>query len=209
MESQLGQLSDVLKTFGLEIAPTAAEATLAYTEILLRWNRRVNLTAIREPVEIWRRHFGESFYVGRLVDVASGRLVDIGSGAGFPGLALKLVSPGLHVTLLEPVGKKAAFLAEVVRQLGLKGVEIVRQRWEEWKRDKSVGAVDFITLRGVGGQEKIVRDAARVLAPDGKILLLISTSDASHVMESSSVYDWRVEKIPGTQKSVVLIGCRV
>ena len=208
MKTPSEQLNQTLETFGLHLRAETFEAVLAYTEMLVRWNRRINLTGIREPVEIWRRHFGESFYLARLVDLGSGRLVDIGSGAGFPGLALKLVCPSLDVTLLEAVGKKAAFLAEVVRQLGLKRVEIVRQRWEEWRKGKSTGAVDFITLRGIGDQECIVADAAHLLGRGGRIILLVSALDAVRIAESSSLYDWRSEKIPGAQRSVVLIGCR-
>ena len=202
------QLNQILKTFCVHPRAETVETVLAYTEILVRWNRRINLTAIREPVHIWRRHFGESFYLARLVDLGSGSLVDIGSGAGFPGLALKLVCPSLNVILLEPVGKKAAFLAEVIRQLGLKGVEIVRQRWEEWRKGKRSGAADFITLRGIGDRESIVADAAHLLRRGGRIILLVSALDAVRIAESSSLYNWRTEKIPAAQRSVVLIGCR-
>ncbi len=208
MNTPSEQLTEILESFGVHTGGETVEKVLAYTGILLRWNRRINLTGIREPVEIWRRHFGESFYLARLVDLASGCLVDVGSGAGFPGLALKLVFPCLDVILLEPVGKKAAFLAEVVRQLGLKRVDILRQRWQEWSKDKGACAVNFVTLRGVGDQEKIVAGAAHLLAPGGQIILLLSTSDAVRIAESSSLYNWRTEKIPGTQKSVVLIGRR-
>ncbi len=202
------QMRQLLEAFGVPLQRETLEAVVAYTEILLKWNRRINLTGIKEREEIWRRHFGESFYLLRIVDLSRGRLVDIGSGAGFPGLALKLVCPLLQVVLLEPASKKAAFLREVARQLHLRDVEVARQRWEEWRKEISPGQFDFITLRAVGGQEKFVSDASEVLGPGGKILLLLGSAGAARVGASSSSYDWRTEKIPGTQRSVVLIGCR-
>ncbi|MGH9403017.1 MAG: 16S rRNA (guanine(527)-N(7))-methyltransferase RsmG, partial [Terriglobia bacterium] len=85
-----------------------------YLGLLLRWNEKINLTAIRTPEECVTRHFAESLFLARHEQL-NGRLLDIGSGAGFPGLALKVAVPELAVTLLEPVAKKRAFLKEVVR----------------------------------------------------------------------------------------------
>jgi 16S rRNA (guanine527-N7)-methyltransferase len=202
------QLRRILQRFGVQPRAETVEAVVAYTELLVQWNRRVNLTGIRERAEIWRRHFGESFYLTGLVDFDAGRLVDVGSGAGFPGLALKLLCPALRVTLLEPMTKKTAFLGEVARRLSLESVEIVRQRWDEWRRGKGMGAVDFVTLRGVGGQEEIAVDAAQLLAPGGRLILLVSRADADRVSRSCPVFSWRTEKIPGARESVVLIGRR-
>src|SRR6476660_7599438 len=97
-----------------------------YVDLLLRWNDRVNLTAIRAPEEIVTRHFGESIFAARqlfpLPEVEAGRtaqVIDIGSGAGFPGLPAKVWAPHIHLTLIESNQKKATFLLEVVRHLGL------------------------------------------------------------------------------------------
>src|SRR5438270_13634721 len=102
-----------------------------YLDILLRWNARTNLTAVRVPEEIVTRHFGESLFAARRifsagnsgVDLATS-LADVGSGAGFPGLPMKLWRPQLHVTLIESQKKKATFLREVVRALRLSGIEV-------------------------------------------------------------------------------------
>ena len=93
-----------------------------YLDLLLRWNARTNLTAIREPEEIVRRHFGESLFAGsHLAPLlpAAATLLDFGSGAGFPGLPIQFLLPQLRVTLAESQGKKASFLREAVRTLGL------------------------------------------------------------------------------------------
>src|SRR5437899_9727879 len=90
-----------------------------YTKILWAWNEKISLTAIRDPLEMLYRHFCESMYAAISVPVEKGRLADVGSGAGFPGLPLKIVLPSLRGFLVESNLKKATFLAEVIRELVL------------------------------------------------------------------------------------------
>src|SRR5215813_3063066 len=98
-----------------------------YLDLLLRWNARINLTAVRDPEQIVTRHFGESLLAGRVLlqcgALDSGgkaaTLADLGSGAGLPGIPIKLLSPQTHTTLIEANHKKAAFLREVIRHLNL------------------------------------------------------------------------------------------
>src|SRR6201988_690783 len=96
-----------------------------YIATLLRWNEKLNLTAIRDPLEILYRHFCESMYAAEALPLPAGRLADVGSGGGFPGLALKIVRPELHVFSIESNIKKATFLAEVVRELGLTDTRVL------------------------------------------------------------------------------------
>src|SRR5207244_13631657 len=102
------------------------EGIRKYMDLLLLWNHKVSLTSIVDPGEILARHFGESMFAAAKFSILKGRLADVGSGAGFPGLALKIIRPELHVTLIEANAKKSAFLAEVVRDLGLIGVDVLR-----------------------------------------------------------------------------------
>jgi 16S rRNA (guanine527-N7)-methyltransferase len=90
----------------------------AYLDLLLKWNARTNLTAIRDPEEIVRRHFGESLFAARYLPPTS-TLLDLGSGAGFPGLPIQLLRPEIAVALAESQNKKATFLREAIRTLGL------------------------------------------------------------------------------------------
>ena len=90
-----------------------------YLNLLLKWNERTNLTAIRDPAEIVQRHFGESLFLARHVPRSAKTLLDFGSGAGFPGVPVQLARPKLAVTLAESQNKKAAFLRETIRVLGL------------------------------------------------------------------------------------------
>src|SRR5215467_3465549 len=108
--------------------------TSTYVDLLLKWNARVNLTAVRTPEEIVRRHFGESFFAARtlLSEVAVRRVIDLGSGAGFSGLPLAMLVPEVRVTLIEVWKKKGMFLKEVVFALGLGNVDVYTDRGEDY-----------------------------------------------------------------------------
>src|SRR5260370_7138952 len=108
-----------LSEFQVQLSPEQVTSIQRYMAILLTWNEKVNLTAIRDPLEVLYRHFCESMFAAAAVPLQAGRLVDVGSGGGFPGLALKIARPELHVFLIESNVKKATFLAEGVRELVL------------------------------------------------------------------------------------------
>ena len=119
-----------------------------YIKMLLTWNEKINLTAIRDPLEMLYRHFCESMYAAEAIPMENGRLADIGSGAGFPGLALKVVRPGLQVLLVESNIKKGAFLAEVIRELRLSGAQVLARRYEELGR-RWPPSITFVRARSV------------------------------------------------------------
>ena len=128
----------------------------AYLELLLKWNARVNLTAIREPEEMVRRHFGESLFAGlQLGETTS--LLDLGSGAGFPGIPIQLLRPEIRVTLAEARARKAAFLREAVWTLGLKS-EVWAARAEAMPPNRRF---DTVALRAVDGMDGAVAEATR------------------------------------------------
>jgi len=120
------------------IEPDQVEAFRAYIRLIIEEGRRVNLTALRDPEAIERRHFGESLALLDALEslgAFASPAIDIGSGAGFPGLPIKIVRPALQLTLLEATGKKARFLELAVRSLGLTGVAVVQGRAEELAHD--------------------------------------------------------------------------
>ncbi|GAB4581275.1 MAG: 16S rRNA (guanine(527)-N(7))-methyltransferase RsmG [Anaerolineales bacterium] len=124
---------DILHTEpNLSLTTSQRVAFSQYAELLQAWNQKFNLTAIHTPDEIWSRHFLDSITCLRAMhNTPVDRVIDVGTGAGFPGLVLKIVCPDMHLTLVESVGKKAAFCAEVVRILGLENVDIHPTRAEE------------------------------------------------------------------------------
>ena len=136
--------------------PRVYDQLASYLDLILKWNARVNLTAIREPEEIVRRHFGESLFAGLQLAPCT-TLLDFGSGAGFPGLPIQLVRPDVKVTLGESRHKKAAFLHEVVRMLGLK-TEVWSGRVESMEVSRTF---DVVTLRAVDDMESALSAAAQ------------------------------------------------
>jgi 16S rRNA (guanine527-N7)-methyltransferase len=132
-------------------------------------------------------------------------LADVGSGAGFPGLALKLVCPALRVTLIEPVIKKGVFLSEVVRALELKGVDVARERTE-----RLAGlSVDIVTARAVGDLSGLLGWAAGVLGGGGQVLLWLGATDADAARRLEG-WDWSEPmRIPLSKQRVILTGRRV
>ena len=136
--------------------PTASYEHLSvYLELLLKWNARTNLTAIRDPEEIIRRHFGESLFAAQHLGECA-TLLDFGSGAGFPGLPIQLIRPGLAVTLAESQNKKATFLREIIRTLGLK-TEVWANRVEAMPPSRTF---DVVTLRAVDNMDAALEAAA-------------------------------------------------
>ena len=126
-----------------------------YLELILKWNTRINLTAIRAPQEIVRRHFGESLFAGLHLGPCSS-LLDFGSGAGLPGIPIQLLRPDIPVTLAESRGRKAAFLREVVRALGLP-TEVWAGRVESMPHSP----FDTVALRAVDEMDAAAAEAAR------------------------------------------------
>ena len=134
--------------------PGICEQLIIYLELIVKWNARINLTAIRAPEEIVRRHFGESLFVGAHLG-ACGTLLDFGSGAGFPGVPIQLLRPDVKVALAESHGKKAAFLHEVVRSLNLP-TEVWAGRVESMPAARRF---DAVALRAVEEMERAVGEA--------------------------------------------------
>jgi 16S rRNA (guanine527-N7)-methyltransferase len=154
---------------GLDVRAELYGQLRVYLGLLLRWNARTNLTAIREPAEMVRRHFGESLFAGSCLGTrvkAGAEVLDLGSGAGFPGVPVQLLLPEVRVTLAESQGKKAAFLREVVRILGLQ-CEVWAGRVESMAAERRF---DAVMLRAVDRMEAMV-DVGRSRVRDGGVLL--------------------------------------
>jgi 16S rRNA (guanine527-N7)-methyltransferase len=173
-----------------------------HLDLLLQWNARINLTAASEPEQILTRHFGESLFAARKLSPLSGSLIDIGSGAGFPGIPIKIWAPEVSVTLVESRQKKATFLREAARTLGLPGLEIANQRAEALSR-----RADVVTLRAVEKFDKSLPVAAGLVKRAGTIALLIGIPQvptASSLLPQVSWHD--PIPIPQSLARVVLVG---
>jgi 16S rRNA (guanine527-N7)-methyltransferase len=254
------QIAELLMSHivGLRLRPAVYDQLSVYLDLLLRWNAKTNLTAIRDPEQMVRRHFGESLFAAGVlfgnrspssaqssraeVAAATGAegpafsdnrqlttdnsfssvappiprvgmsgtreaaltattLADLGSGAGFPGLPIKLAFPALQVTLIESQNKKATFLKEVIRALRLDGIEVYTGRAEQWGKH-----ADVVTMRAVEKFESAIRVSSQILAVDGRLCLLIGEGQKIWVADIPGFAIEVVERIPATADSIVLVG---
>jgi len=140
-----------LADLGIALTSEQINQFLRYFELLVEWNGFMNLTAITEYDEVMKKHFVDSLSLIKTYDVSKKvKVIDVGTGAGFPGLALKIAYPNLQVTLLDSLNKRINFLNEVISQLGLSGVETVHGRAEDFaKPDKLRGKFDLCVSRAV------------------------------------------------------------
>ncbi|MDE3109354.1 MAG: 16S rRNA (guanine(527)-N(7))-methyltransferase RsmG, partial [Acidobacteriota bacterium] len=118
------QITDVLSDYGVRPSTAQCARVRAYVSLLLRWNRAISLTSVKDELEILKFHFGESVFALSVIEGIDGRLADVGAGAGFPGLPIRIFREALQLILIEPNAKKAAFLSEVIRELSLDGVQV-------------------------------------------------------------------------------------
>ncbi|MFQ5724222.1 MAG: 16S rRNA (guanine(527)-N(7))-methyltransferase RsmG [Terriglobia bacterium] len=201
------EVARTLADYQVELPPPALTQLAAYLELLLRWNRRMNLTGLRDPQAILRRLFGESLYLSRVVELR-GWLVDIGSGAGFPGLALKLVAPDLQVTLIESRRRKCAFLKEVVRECVFSGVDVVSGRFEQWLEGRGEkGKADIITTRAVNVRPRLLVQIQQLLDPSGRAVFVTTGALAGQIRGLSSAWRWEKEwLVPPDTRRIVLVG---
>jgi 16S rRNA (guanine527-N7)-methyltransferase len=195
------------------LSPFLGQATLSspqlstvrtYLELLIKWNSKMNLTAVRNPEQIVTRHFGESLFAASriLPDQSSdASLIDIGSGAGFPGLPAKIWAPGISLTLIESNLRKATFLREIVRAVNLPNVRIETSRAES-----SDIQAEVVTLRAVEKFERVLPVAQRLLKSEGRAVLLIGASQVE-LAKSGMAMRWEEPiPIPLSQSRVLLIG---
>ncbi len=191
---------------GLPLPPGIYDQLGAYLQFLLRWNAKTNLTAIRDPEQIVTRHFGESLFAAKVLfgdepPAPATTLADLGSGAGFPGIPIKLAFPALQVTLIESQNKKATFLKEVIRALRIEGIEVFAGRAEQWGKQ-----ADVVTLRAVERFESALLVAANLVARGGSLCLLVGASHRG-ALTKVPAFESEVEiSVPNRDDSVVTVG---
>ncbi len=159
------ELEQGLRAMALDVA--LAPPLLAYLTLLVRWNKTYNLTAIRDPQEMVTRHLLDSLAMQPFVE--AGTLADLGTGPGLPGIPLAMARPQLQVTLVESNGKKARFMREAVRQLGLGNARVAECRAEALDEP---GAFDNVTARAMDTLAGIIAVGGHLLRPGGRLLAM-------------------------------------
>ena len=200
---------ELLKPFAVDLSDDQLEQVLTYLDLLLRWNQKINLTAIRTPEECVTRHFGESFLVSHSAHL-TGSLLDVGSGAGFPGLALKILRPEMTALLLEPIGKKRAFLREVISACGLTMIKVGASTIEELSRQQGCEVFDLVTMRAVGKLGQLLPHALKCLKARGHLCLWLGSEQVEEVTREKTPVEWRDPiLIPLSHKRLILVGTKL
>ncbi|HVO57030.1 MAG TPA: 16S rRNA (guanine(527)-N(7))-methyltransferase RsmG [Dongiaceae bacterium] len=192
--------------FALVLNDRQVQQIQQYTRILLAWNDKVNLTAIRDPLEILYRHFCESMFGASLLPVENCRLADVGSGGGFPGLPLKILRPELQLFLIESNVKKATFLAEVVRELGLSDTRVLVSRFEELTEE--VAPLDVVCSRALGEFSGFLNWAGSPQVGAQQALLWVGGRDVEEI-RSIAGWSWAdPTPVPKSLQRFLLLGKR-
>lgn len=181
------QLAGGLSAMGLALPPEARARLLAYVQLIAKWNRVHNLTAVREPEQMIALHLLDSLSVLPHLDAAK-TLLDVGTGAGLPGIPLAIARPDLRVTLLDSSHKKTTFLTQAKSELGLDNVEIACERVEQWK---PAHAFDAVVSRAFSDLADFVAQSKHLVTPGGLMLAMkgvhpfdeIAKVPASHRVE--------------------------
>jgi 16S rRNA (guanine527-N7)-methyltransferase len=198
-------IAHLLQPF-IELDETRLRSISIYIDLLLKWNARINLTAIREPGEIVQRHFGESLFAAKYVlqQKQPQTAIDLGSGAGFPGVPFAMLALEIQVTLIESQQKKATFLKELIRVLELKNVKVFSDRAESYP-----ATADLVMLRAVEKFEQALPMAIRLTKAGGRIALMIGSGQVESARRVGTDVHWsNGVQIPCSNSRELLIGTR-
>jgi len=197
------RLNHLLASAGLDSLDSVTSARFeGYCALLLRWNARMNLTAIRDVEGILSRHFVESIACARALPKGIATLLDFGSGAGFPGIPIALCRAEIAVTLAESQGKKSAFLREAVRALGIPAIV------HSGRAEILMSQFDCVTLRAVDRMGQAVETAAKLVATNGWLALMTTVAEFAELQSKIGTgWVWR-DRIspPGSEARVLALG---
>ncbi len=188
------QFEKDLKSFDIDLSKEQLEQFLVYYEMLVDWNQRINLTAITEYDDVMKKHFVDSLSLVRAFDVTGDcSVIDVGTGAGFPGLALKIAFPNLKITLLDSLNKRIHFLDEVIKQLGLREIKTIHGRAEDFARQEELREnFDLCVSRAVANLSTLSEYCLPFVKPGGLFISYKSEKLA--------------EEMKGAVKAVLILG---
>jgi 16S rRNA (guanine527-N7)-methyltransferase len=203
LEARQQRLNELISEAGLpSLNESESSQFSTYLELFLRWNERINLSAIRDAESILRRHFLESILCARALPPSISTLLDYGSGGGLPGIPIAILKPHIQTTLAESQNKKSAFLNEVVRTLNLKAT-VYSGRAEQLQ-----ARFDCVTLRAVDRMPEAVHTAAQLLNPRGSLVLMTTEADSADLRTAAGeLFQWTTpHQLSGADQRILLIG---
>ncbi len=158
-----------IKKLGLSPTPLQLEQLEKYYNMLINWNEKINLTRITKKEDVYLKHFYDSLTIIKIIDLKKEEtLLDFGTGAGFPGMVLKIMFPNLKVTLLDSLNKRIIFLNEVIKELNLKEIETVHERIEKYTEKR----FDVLTTRAVANLSKLIEYTKNIMDKNTKFIPL-------------------------------------
>ncbi|MDO8446821.1 MAG: 16S rRNA (guanine(527)-N(7))-methyltransferase RsmG [Deltaproteobacteria bacterium] len=194
----LSLLSDYAADFGILLPQGHIEQFDTYLRELKAWNEKFNLTAIKDDEGIVIKHFLDSLTPLKFVKPGSS-LLDIGSGAGFPGIPLKMAEPSLNVTLLDSVNKKVTFMRHMIESLELTGIEAIHARAEELAKTKK-GSFDVVISRALAGLSDFVKIGEPFLKPEGILIAMKGSRADEEVKEAAKIIEKRRMRVRGIER---------
>lgn len=180
------------KQRGIDLSEEMMAQLDEYAAYLKEYNDRINLTAITEYEEVLDKHFYDSLLAAQ--EPLKGILADVGSGAGFPGVVLKIAFPQLKVVLIEPINKRCVFLNSLIERLKLKDIEVICARGEDWSRDHRE-AYDYVTARAVSNLNALIEVCGAMVKKGGDFICLRGKDGE--------------EEIKGAMKAIETMGFRI
>lgn len=168
----INNFNENLKNLGINYTSKELELLEKYYDFLVEYNAHTNLTTITEKEDVYNKHFYDSLMITQVVDLTKiNNVLDIGSGAGFPGVVLKIFFPNIKLTLLDSNNKKTKFLTELIEKLGLKDVSIINDRAENYMKN-NLNSYDICVSRAVAYVDIISSLSTPFIKLDGKVLLM-------------------------------------
>jgi len=201
-----------LRGLGLVPSEWQVNAFVLYLRELKKWNRAYNLTALKTDEDIIIKHFLDSLLYLRAMPEGKIKVADIGSGAGFPGIPMKIVRPEVEMYLIEPSRKKAAFLRHVIRIVGLEEIEVIEKRLEDMRAvEESLSSVDVAVTRALFDIEEFIKKAAPILKQNGLFILSkgpkIKDELKALVGKSYDMLTLSLPLAPDIKRNIVIIKC--
>ena len=191
-------LVEKAKLIGIEITESQAEKFYTYMCLLLEWNEKMNLTAITDPMEVIIKHFIDSITISKEIENGK-KVIDVGTGAGFPGIPLKIVRPDISVTLLDSLNKRITFLNAVIEALGLENIETIHGRIEGLGRNKKYREIyDYATSRAVANLAVLSEYMLPMVKVGGKCICMKGANVEEEILDAKKavqILGGRIEKV--------------